>query len=84
MMNNRRFYNFLRITVAVCFTEFGSIIVYRGTRRACCLSEKAITSAFESSQPLLLYGANGRVCAIPTYRVYRLYDIYVHVCNICT
>ena len=71
MMNNRRFYNFPRITVAVYFTEFESIIVYRGTRRARCLP---ITSAFENSQPLLLYGANGRVCAIPTYRVYRLYD----------
>ena len=40
-MNNRRFYNFPRITVAVYFTEFGSIMVYRGTRRARCLSEKA-------------------------------------------
>ena len=74
-MNNRRFYNFPRITVAVYFTEFESIIVYRSTRRAGCLSERPITSAFESSQPLLSYGANGRVCAIPTYRVYQLYDI---------
>ena len=41
MMNNRRFYNFPRITVTVYFTEFESIIVYRGTRRARCLSEKA-------------------------------------------
>ena len=40
MMNNRRFYNFPRITVAVYFTEFESIIVYRSTRRAGCLSEK--------------------------------------------
>ena len=48
MMNNR-FYNFPRITVAVYFTECESIIVYRSTRRAGCLSEKAyITSAFES------------------------------------
>ena len=38
--------------------------------------KRPITSAFESSQPLLLYGANGRVCAIPTYRVYRLYDTW--------
>ena len=38
-----------------------------------CL-KRPITSAFESSQPLHLYGANGRVCTIPTYRVYRLYD----------
>ena len=41
---------------------------------------------FESSQPLLLYGANGRVCAIPTYRVYRLYDnllLYMHSLSIC-
>ena len=41
MMNNRRFYNFPRITVAVYFTEFESIIVYRGTRRARYLPEKA-------------------------------------------
>ena len=41
MMNNRRFYNFPRITIAVYLTEFESIIVYRGTRRARCLSEKA-------------------------------------------
>ena len=67
MMNNRRFYNFPRITVAVYFTDFESIIVYRGARRARCLSERA--SAFKSSQPLLLYGANGCVWAIPTYRV---------------
>ena len=40
-MNNRRFYNFPRITVAVYFTYFESIIVYRSTRRACSLSEKA-------------------------------------------
>ena len=37
-MNNRRFYSFPRITVAVYFK---SIIVYRGTSRARCLSEKA-------------------------------------------
>ena len=35
------FYNFPRITVAVYFMEFESIIVYRGTRRARCFSEKA-------------------------------------------
>ena len=46
MMNNRRFYNFPRITVAVYFTEFESIIVYRGTRRARCLSEKACHGNF--------------------------------------
>ena len=40
-MNNRRFYNFPRITVDVYFTEFESIIVYRSTHGACCLSEKA-------------------------------------------
>ena len=68
-MNNRRFYNFRRIIVAVYFTEFESIIVYKGTRKARCLSEKAYKAAFESSQPLLSYGANGHVCANPTYRV---------------
>ena len=67
MMNNRRFYNFPSITVAVYFTEFESIIVYRSTRRARCLSEKAYNFRVrDGSQPLLLYGANGRVCAIPT------------------
>ena len=40
-MNNRRFYNFSKITIAVYFTEFESIIVYRSTGRAGCLSEKA-------------------------------------------
>ena len=33
MMNNRRFYNFPRISVAVYFTYFESITVYRSTRR---------------------------------------------------
>ena len=56
MMNNRRFYDFPRITVAVYFMEFESIIVYRSTRRARCLSEKAYPSAFGSSEPLHLYG----------------------------
>ena len=41
MMNNQHFYNFPRIIVAVYFMEFESIIVYRSTRRARCLSEKA-------------------------------------------
>ena len=41
MMNNQRFYNFPRITVALYFMEFESIIVYRGTGRARCLCEKA-------------------------------------------
>ena len=55
MMNNPGFYKFLRITVTVYFTYFESIIVYRSTRRACSLSEKASkTSAFGSSEPLLL------------------------------
>ena len=55
MMNNLRFYNFLRIPVAVYFTYFESIIVYRSTRRACivCLKRPKI-SAFGSSEPLLL------------------------------
>ena len=33
-----------------------------------------IAAAFDSSEPLHLLGLNGRVGAIPTYRVYRLYD----------
>ena len=45
-----------------------------------------IAAAFDSSEPLLLLGLNGRVGAIPTYRVYRLYDIgmqgrYVEFCT---
>ena len=75
MMNNPGFYKFPRFTVAVYFTYFESIKVYRSTRRACSLSKKAFkTSAFGSSEPLLLLRLNGRVGAIPTYRVYRLYD----------
>ena len=35
MMNNPGFYKFPRFTVAVHFTYFESIIVYRSTRRAC-------------------------------------------------
>ena len=38
-----------------------------------CLT-RLIAAAFESSEPLHLLGLNGRVGAIPTYRVYRLYD----------
>ena len=41
MMNNPGFYKFPRITVTVYFMYFESIIVYRSTRRACSLSEKA-------------------------------------------
>ena len=37
-----------------------------------------IAAAFDSSEPLLLLRLNGRVGAIPTYRVYRLYDIYIY------
>ena len=36
------------------------------------------TSPFGSSKPLLFLRLNGRVGAIPTYRVYRLYDRCVH------
>ena len=53
-MNNRRFYNFVRITVAVYFMYFKSIIVCRSTHRAGCWSEKVIISAFRSSELLLL------------------------------
>ena len=41
MMNNPGFYKFPRFTVAVYFTYFKSIKVYRSTLRACSLSEKA-------------------------------------------
>ena len=40
-MDNQRFYKFPRITVAVYFTYFESIIVYKTTCIACSLSEKA-------------------------------------------
>ena len=58
MTNNWRFYNFPRITVAVYFTEFESIVVIEAlTEHIVCL-KRPITSAFESSQPLLLYGVS--------------------------
>ena len=41
-----------------------------------CLT-RLIAAAFESSEPLHLLGLNGRVGAIPTYRVYRLYDNFI-------
>ena len=74
-MNNRHFYNFPRIAVAVYFMYCESIIMYRRTLiRAGCLSEKAYN---RSSEPLLL--ANGCVDAILTYRVYQLYDsLWIH------
>ena len=37
------------------------------------------TSAFGSPKPLLFLRLNGRVGAIPTYRVYRLYDIHLEI-----
>ena len=67
------FYNFLRITVAVYFTFFESIIVYKSTRRACCLPEKAKNiHVWEFSAVTFVKAYNGCVSAIPTYRVYRL------------
>ena len=56
-MSNRHFYNFLRITVAVYFTYFESIEA---------LTEHVVWQ-HPSSEPLLLYGTNGRVCTIPSY-----------------
>ena len=43
-----------------------------------CL-KRAITASFERSEPFHFVKANGRVGAIPTYRVYRLYDSYVYM-----
>ena len=40
-LNNPGFYKFPRFTVAVYFTYFESIKVYRSTLRACSLSKKA-------------------------------------------
>ena len=49
MMNNPGFYKCSRITIAVYFMYFESIIVYRSTRRACSLFEKAFNiSTFRS------------------------------------
>ena len=42
MMNNPGFYKFPKFAVAVYFTYFESIEVYRSTRRACSLSKKAL------------------------------------------
>ena len=70
MMNDLRFYNFPRITVAVYFTEFESIRVYRSTHRACYSFEKAYNiRVWEFSAVTFVWGYNGHVC-IPTYRVY--------------
>ena len=75
MMNNPGFYKFPRFTVAVYFTYFESIKVYRSTPEHVVCLKRLKTSAFGSSEPLLFsVKANGRVGAIPTYRVYRLYD----------
>ena len=43
-----------------------------------------IAAVFDSSEPLLLLRLNGGVGAIPTYRVYRLYDIYMTAYHIYT
>ena len=58
--------------MGVYFIYFESIIVFRSTRQACSLSEKASNIQFRSYEPLLFLRLNGRACAIPTYRVYRL------------
>ena len=75
MMNNPGFYKFPRFTVAVYFTYFESIKVYIEAlvEHVACL-KRLKTSAFGSSEPLLLLRLNGHVSTIPTYRVYRLYD----------
>ena len=56
---------FQRITVAVYFMYFESIIVYRSTHRAGRLSQRLKHSGVLSHYV-------GHVDTIPTYRVYRL------------
>ena len=55
MMNNPGFYKFPRFTVAVYFTYFESIKVYKKalSEHVVCL-KRLKTSAFGSSEPLLL------------------------------
>ena len=48
------------------FTYFESLTTYRNTHRAGCVSERLITAAFESSEPLFLLRLKGCVSAIPT------------------
>ena len=69
--------NFTYTIVAVYFTTFESLIVYRNTRSPCYVSKRAHSCCVRQSEPLLLLRLNGRVGAIPTYRVYRLYDIAI-------
>ena len=49
-----------------------SFIVYKNTRRPCYASEKAYNCPVREFWAVSLVKANGRVGAIPTYRVYRL------------
>ena len=65
-MEKSGFCNFTYVTVAVYFTTFESLIVYRNTRRPCMCLKGLIAATFESSEPLQLLGLNGRVGAIPT------------------
>ena len=73
-MNNPGFYKFPRFTVAVYFTYFESIKCIEALAEHVACLKRLKTSAFGSSELLLLLRLNGRVGAIPTYRVYRLYD----------
>ena len=52
MMNNRHFYNFPRITVAVLFKYVESIT--KAILEQAVWLKRLITSVFESSEPLLL------------------------------
>ena len=57
--------------------------MYKNTRRPCYVSEKAYNCPVREIWAVSFVKANGRVGAIPTYRVYRLYDILIHDNGYC-
>ena len=49
-------------------------MIYRGTHRAGCVAEKAYNIHIREFKAITFVKDDGRVSAIPTYRVYKLYD----------
>ena len=68
-MNNPGFYKFPRFTVAVYFRTLRVLKCIEALAEHVACLKRLKTSAFGSSEPLLLLRLNGRVGAIPTYRV---------------
>ena len=66
MLKKSGFSKITHIIVAMYFTTFEGLIVYRNTRRPCYVSKRLIAAALESSEPLHFLRLNGRVGAIPT------------------